>query len=278
MGRPRWCDRESAGWTGVPRGRLRFRHAPRRTGPRATASASRWFFRPRCIAAAGDHTPDRAASCPRRVSRRRPFRRIARTSRCSRSASSGRPLSCQSPASSAIASAAARASVLRPTSEAPSPARGAAGRDRRRRTVAVDAADEQHHVSLDFRLIRQLGLDSRGAAIPEIERGDLGSIGACGIGDLEEARNKAADLRALAASRDATRSLPRHPDQSADERQQHEHCCGHADGVASHELARRYRPSRGARRWAGRFDIGGRPRRTLPRTHTGGRDPSAAPS
>ena len=43
---------------------------------------------------------------------------------------------------------------------------------------------------LDLGLAGQLGLDPRGAAIEEVERGDVGGVGPGRIGDREEAREE----------------------------------------------------------------------------------------
>ena len=63
--------------------------------------------------------------------------------------------------------------------------------------LAVDAAEQQHHVGLHFGLTREVGLDAAGAAIEQIERGDVGRVGARRIGDFEEAREEAADFARL---------------------------------------------------------------------------------
>ena len=59
-----------------------------------------------------------------------------------------------------------------------------------------------------------------------------------GIGHFEEAREEAADFARLRRFSRRDPRLPRRADQPGDERQQHEHRRGHADGVAAHELAR----------------------------------------
>ena len=84
---------------------------------------------------------------------------------------------------------------------------------------------------------------SPGPAVEEIERGDVGAVGHCRIGDLEEAREKPADFPRLGRFPGRDPCLPRHPDEPGDERQQHQRRRSRANGMAPHELARAIRPT-----------------------------------
>ncbi len=185
-------------------------------------------------------SPGPAASCrPRRDPARRAFRRIARTSRCNRSASSGRPLSCQSRASSAIAfGRRLRVSSRASPRAAPARARGAAARDRRRR-----ARGRCGRAAASCRPGPRAGRPARSrcGVAPRLRRSSAvtsAALARAGSATAKRLERKRLTSRALAASRRRDPRLPGHPDEPADERQQHQRGRRHADGVAPHELAR----------------------------------------
>ena len=103
--------------------------------------------------------------------------------------------------------------------------------------LAIDPAEEEHHLGLDVWLACQIGFDAGRTAVEQFPRGDLRGVGPRRIRHREEAGEEAAHLVRLGRLPGRDTRLPGRSYQSRDERREHESGRRDANRVTPHELA-----------------------------------------
>ena len=119
--------------------------------------------------------------------------------------------------------------------------------------LAIDAADDAHHLGRHLRLSGELLLDTLGAAVDDVAGGELDSASPVEVGELEEAGEKSGDLSCLLALE--PRAVALHGEAigvEADKCREQGHdeaARGKPEAMADRELAQAVEAGLGARRY-----------------------------